>query len=79
MPHLLVVLMTREEERDEVVRKLLIYTPVLGNQEKHIYYVMRAEDMHVVWGNCTSGTRMFFCSQKENKAINQNIFNKEMK
>lgn len=39
--------MTREEERDEMVRKLLIYTPVFGNQEKHIYYVMRA-DVRVV-------------------------------
>lgn len=46
--HLLVVLMTREEERDEVVRKLLICTPIWENQEKHIYYVMRAKNMHVV-------------------------------
>lgn len=74
MPHLLVVLMTREEERDEVVRKLLIYTPVLGNQEKHIYYVMRAEDMHVVWGNCTSGTRMFFLFSKRKQSHKPKYF-----
>lgn len=39
--------MIREEERDEVVKKLLIYTPILGNQEKRICYAMRAKDMHV--------------------------------
>lgn len=40
--------MSREKEKDEVVRKLLIYTPGFGIQENHIYYVMTA-GVHVVW------------------------------
>lgn len=81
-----VALMTREEERDEVARKLLIlHTWFWESGKTHLlcYESRRCPcGLINIWLTVQIGRGFccfFFCSQKENKAINNNIFNKEIK